>query len=131
MHVALVNTNRIQPPIAPIGLDYLAEALPRVIKHSDSLRKRFPKLPIAVVSHGDEQFALTEENAEEHAGIHEDAQLLSLSKDIPVHVCATYANWNNVDESEFPAYIDVVSQGPSQVRTYVEFGYELIVVDLD
>jgi radical SAM superfamily enzyme YgiQ (UPF0313 family) len=27
MHVALVNTNRIKPPIAPIGLDYVAEAL--------------------------------------------------------------------------------------------------------
>ncbi|MBW2149888.1 MAG: radical SAM protein [Deltaproteobacteria bacterium] len=27
MNVALVNTNQIQPPIAPIGLDYVAEAL--------------------------------------------------------------------------------------------------------
>jgi radical SAM superfamily enzyme YgiQ (UPF0313 family) len=27
MHVALVNTNCIKPPIAPIGLDYVAEAL--------------------------------------------------------------------------------------------------------
>jgi len=27
MKVALVNTNRVQPPIAPIGLDYVAEAL--------------------------------------------------------------------------------------------------------
>ncbi len=27
MRVALVNTNRISPPIAPIGLDYVAEAL--------------------------------------------------------------------------------------------------------
>jgi radical SAM superfamily enzyme YgiQ (UPF0313 family) len=27
MRVALVNTNRMQPPIAPIGLDYVAEAL--------------------------------------------------------------------------------------------------------
>ena len=27
MRIALVNTNRIQPPIAPIGLDYVAEAL--------------------------------------------------------------------------------------------------------
>jgi tryptophan 2-C-methyltransferase len=27
MRLALVNTNRMQPPIAPIGLDYLAEAL--------------------------------------------------------------------------------------------------------
>ena len=27
MHVALVNSNQIVPPIAPIGLDYVAEAL--------------------------------------------------------------------------------------------------------
>src|SRR3989304_7923861 len=27
IRIALVNTNRIQPPIAPIGLDYVAEAL--------------------------------------------------------------------------------------------------------
>jgi radical SAM superfamily enzyme YgiQ (UPF0313 family) len=27
MKIALVNTNRIQPPVAPIGLDYVAEAL--------------------------------------------------------------------------------------------------------
>ena len=27
MHVALANTNRIKPPIAPIGLEYVAEAL--------------------------------------------------------------------------------------------------------
>jgi radical SAM superfamily enzyme YgiQ (UPF0313 family) len=27
MNVALINTNRIHPPIAPIGLDYVAEAL--------------------------------------------------------------------------------------------------------
>lgn len=27
MRVALVNTNRMQPPIAPIGLDYISEAL--------------------------------------------------------------------------------------------------------
>lgn len=27
MHIALINTNRIKPPVAPIGLDYVAEAL--------------------------------------------------------------------------------------------------------
>jgi len=27
MRVALVNTNRMKPPIAPIGLEYVAEAL--------------------------------------------------------------------------------------------------------
>jgi hypothetical protein len=27
MRVALINTNRMQPPVVPIGLDYIAEAL--------------------------------------------------------------------------------------------------------
>ncbi len=27
MRIALINTNRLQPPVAPIGLDYVAEAL--------------------------------------------------------------------------------------------------------
>ena len=33
MQVALVNTNRITPPIAPIGLDYVAEALHQAGHH--------------------------------------------------------------------------------------------------
>ena len=33
MQVALVNTNRIRPPIAPIGLDYVAEALHQAGHH--------------------------------------------------------------------------------------------------
>ena len=37
MHVALVNTNRIQPPIAPIGLDYVAEALNAAGHHVEIL----------------------------------------------------------------------------------------------
>ena len=37
MHVALVNTNRIEPPIAPIGLDYVAEALHAAGHHVEIL----------------------------------------------------------------------------------------------
>jgi radical SAM superfamily enzyme YgiQ (UPF0313 family) len=37
MHVALVNTNRIRPPIAPIGLDYVAEALNAAGHHVEIL----------------------------------------------------------------------------------------------
>ncbi len=37
MRVALVNTNRIIPPIAPIGLDYVAEALGAAGHESDIL----------------------------------------------------------------------------------------------
>jgi len=37
VNVALVNTNRIQPPIAPIGLDYVAEALNAAGHHVEIL----------------------------------------------------------------------------------------------
>ena len=37
MNVALVNTNRIRPPIAPIGLDYVAEALNATGHHIEIL----------------------------------------------------------------------------------------------
>ena len=37
MHVAIVNTNRIRPPIAPIGLDYVAEALNTAGHHVEIL----------------------------------------------------------------------------------------------
>jgi hypothetical protein len=37
MHVALVNTNRIKPPIGPIGLEYVAEALNAAGHHVEVL----------------------------------------------------------------------------------------------
>jgi tryptophan 2-C-methyltransferase len=37
MRVALVNTNRMRPPIAPIGLDYVAEALAAAGHHPEVL----------------------------------------------------------------------------------------------
>jgi hypothetical protein len=37
MRVALVNTNRITPPVAPIGLDYVAEALSAAGHEADIL----------------------------------------------------------------------------------------------
>ena len=37
MNIALVNTNRMKPPIAPIGLDYVAEALAAAGHHVEVL----------------------------------------------------------------------------------------------
>lgn len=37
MHIAMVNTNQIKPPIAPIGLEYVAEALNAAGHHVEIL----------------------------------------------------------------------------------------------
>lgn len=50
MRIALVNTNRIQPPIAPIGLDYLAEALNAAGHHADLLDLCWEPDPVEAIA---------------------------------------------------------------------------------
>ncbi|MBD3609539.1 MAG: DsrE family protein [Gammaproteobacteria bacterium] len=108
--------------------DGLSWAIPRISQHSEALREKFPGLPIAVVSHGNEQFALQTKFQQRNAKVHKQVQSLTQS-DIPLHVCGTFAGWRGVSEEEFPDYVDVAAEGPAQVRAYEELGYILVVLD--
>jgi intracellular sulfur oxidation DsrE/DsrF family protein len=105
----------------------LRKAIPQVQNYIERLRTRFPKLQVAVVSHGEEQFALTRKNEKQYAEVHRAVKSLQAS-DVPVHVCAAYAAMNNVAPEDFPDYVDVAATGPSEIRTYREFGYVLVQV---
>lgn len=109
--------------------DQLERALPTVKLGIAKLRKRFPGLPIAVVSHGQEQFALTEDNRDAYRQTHKQVQSLVADDKTNFHVCGTFAAMNNVGEDEFPDYVDVAPHGPLQIRSYEEFGYVKILVD--
>lgn len=105
----------------------LEVALPWVSQTSRKLKARFPKLPMALVTHGQEMFALQSDRRAEAPAVHELAE--SLSKDgIPVHVCETYAGWRGVGAENFPSYIDVAPAGPTQIRNYEALDYVRIVV---
>ena len=75
------------------------------------------------MSHGNEQFALTAKNKPGYENVHREVKLLAEDKDIPIHICATYADRKGVAESEFPDYINVAASGPSQITNYRELGY--------
>lgn len=105
----------------------LGEVLPGVRKDMEQLRKKFPGLDIVVVSHGDEQFALSND-ADRHQATRNLVQSLVTSDKVTFHVCGTYAQMKGVDESAFPDYVDVAPHGPAQIRTYVDFGYIKILV---
>jgi len=129
---ALINQSE-----APFGVVFeiasysdtaLQSAIPKIIKYSELLRQRFPKLSIAVVSHGNEQFSLTTKNKSVYKNVHNQVKLLGEDLDIPVHICATYAEMKGVAESEFPDYINVAASGPSQIANYRELGYILIKI---
>lgn len=107
--------------------DALAWALPQVQQQAARLRARFPGLPIAVVSHGREQFALTEANRERYPAVHNRVRAIR-EQNIDIQVCGTHASWRNLNVEDFPAYVDVVSTAPSAIAKYREFGYELVVL---
>jgi intracellular sulfur oxidation DsrE/DsrF family protein len=113
-----------------IGSDgeYLTDALERIQEYKEQLQKKFPKLDIAVVSHGSEQFSLTTDNAQKFKTAHGSVKRL-VASDVPVYICETHASWRDVTAEEFPDYITVASQGPAQIRQYQELGYTLVIIE--
>lgn len=101
-------------------------ALPKAKKYIKKLRARFPKLEIAIVTHGDEQFALQTNKNKKYKKIHTLTQQLTQEENVPLHVCGTYASWRNVTEEEFPDYVDVTAAGPATINDYISLGYILV-----
>ena len=108
--------------------DSLEWALPETQKLIKKLRSRFPKLEIAIVTHGNEQFALKTSNSVKHKKVHSLTQQLVQKDNIQLHVCGTYAAWKNVSEEEFPEYVDVTAAGPATINDYISLGYILIKI---
>ena len=106
----------------------LNQALPWISAAAKRLRQRFPKLEMAVVSHGQEMFALRESAQAENIQPHRLARQLVEQEGIPVHVCETYAAWQGVAPEAFPDYIDVAPAGPAQINNYMALGYIRIAV---
>jgi intracellular sulfur oxidation DsrE/DsrF family protein len=104
-------------------------AIPQVKKQAERLRKRFPGLDIAVVSHGKEQFALETSKQENYQSVHQSVKQLTTQEDIPVHVCGTHASWYGKTEGDFPDYVDVVPAGPVQIRQYEDLGFILVTLE--
>lgn len=101
----------------------LTWALPKVQGYIKQLRKKFPALEIAVVTHGNEEFALKKNNEKKYKKVHTLTQQLVKDEHIPVHVCGTYASYKGVEEEAFPDYVDVAAEGPATINDYVALGY--------
>jgi intracellular sulfur oxidation DsrE/DsrF family protein len=103
-------------------------ALPWVKQAAQRLKARHPGLPMALVTHGQEMFALQTGKRAGNPAIHQIAESLSRDDGIPVHVCETYAGRRGLAAEDFPAYIDVAPAGPTQIRNYEALDYVRLVV---
>jgi hypothetical protein len=124
-------------PTAPAGVVFeiidrdpgaLEVALPWVKQAAQRLKSRHPGLPMALVTHGQEMFALQTGKRAGNPAIHQIAESLSRDDGIPVHVCETYAGMRGVTAEDFPAYVDVAPAGPTQIRNYEALDYVRLVV---
>ncbi|MFO8025288.1 hypothetical protein [Thiohalophilus sp.] len=102
-------------------------ALPLTRSYIEQLRKQFPALPLAVVTHGQEQFALQNGKRDEQPALHRQVRSLT-GGNIPVYVCGTYAGWRSLSDEDFPDYVNVAAAGPAQINDYVSLGYTRILI---
>ena len=104
----------------------LQTLLPRILGYIDILREQHPDIGIAVVSHGNEQFALSRRQRNAREQLHDAVEGLVRERDVEVAVCATYASWRDVPPEAFPDYVQVVESGPARINDFRALGYRVI-----
>ena len=103
--------------------------LPRINRYTRLLNDRWPDLSLAVLSHGEEMMGLLSEFKPLYPEMHRTLQRLVHEFDLMFHVCGSYAAMADVDESEFPVYVDVVPFGPAEIENYRSLDYEVISLE--
>lgn len=100
----------------------LEKIIPELRNDIDKLRQKFPGLPIALVTHGQEQFSLLSKEKNKYANTHLLTQKLA-ANDVEVHVCGTHASWYSYGEEDYPDFLDVAASAPAQINDYIKLGY--------
>lgn len=109
----------------PDGLNW---AIPVIRGYIERLRTRYPEIPVAVISHGQEQFSLLRENTATFDEAHELARSFMSDLDVPVQVCGNHAGMYGHNADDYPDYVEVVDAAPRQIGRYREMGYKMVVV---
>jgi intracellular sulfur oxidation DsrE/DsrF family protein len=108
--------------------DALEWAVPQIRDYVDRLRARFPELPIAVVSHGEEEFALMKNAQKQYQAVQHEVEEL-VNDQVEVHVCAGHAIMSGVSEQGFVEFVEPVPAGVQTIAEYRNRGFVYIVVD--
>jgi len=105
----------------------LTWAVPAIEQYVQQLHARFPGLKIAIVSHGDEEFALMRRARNRFSGVHTKVKSL-VDNDVQFYVCAGHALMNGQSERDFVEFVKPVPAGVVKVADYRRQGYVYIRV---
>lgn len=130
----IINADEAPPGVVFVIYEYDESALtlimPRLLHYVTLIHQRSPDLSVAVVSHGEEMLSLTKGNAAIYPEVHFDLKAMVTKFDVLFHVCGSFANLNDIAESDFLDVIDVVPFGPTQINDYKSLDYQVIDVEL-
>ncbi|WP_019623447.1 DsrE family protein [Thioalkalivibrio thiocyanoxidans] len=104
----------------------LSALLPEIHANIRVLRERAPELPIAIVTHGAEQFTLTRAEAAAHGSLHTEIESLVLDDGVNVVVCGTFAGWRDLEADAFPEHVEVATAAPDRLDDLEASGYTVI-----
>lgn len=104
--------------------------LPRVFHYTRLLRDKWQALPIVVLSHGDEMFALTEGYQALYPELHRELRKLVEEHNVLFQVCGSYAAMSDVAASAFPSYVDVVPFAPAEIENYRVLDFRMVNLEL-
>lgn len=100
--------------------------VPMVKSYSRQLREKFPGIKFALVSHGKEQFQLTQNNIQRYVNSHRQVKTLVNEEGVTFHICATNAASSGLKANDFVTFVDVVEYAPDQIEKYKAKGYVVL-----
>jgi intracellular sulfur oxidation DsrE/DsrF family protein len=104
--------------------------LPRLERYIALLREHWSDLPVAVVSHGEEIFALLKERQPANAGYGEQIDRLVTLQGVTFQVCGAFAALSGFEASDFIDPVEVVDSAPYQIMDYRTMGYRVLHLEL-
>lgn len=101
---------------------------PLIKKQTEKLRKKYPEISIAIVSHGYEQFALTKNHSRNNPKMLNILENLVSQQGADLHVCGTHSSWYQVSDEDYIDMVDVAISGPAKINDYLNLDYHLIEI---
>lgn len=114
--------------IETLDSEALNSLAPYVIQQIELIRKRYPDVDIAVVTHGAEEFALQKQAQSQNADLHAMFNQLVTDQSVSVHVCGAVGGLKNLTREDFPEFVSYSDSGMAQLNDYKALGYQVVVI---
>lgn len=99
-----------------------------VISQIKLIKRVYPAVDVAVVSHGAEEFVLQKTASSEYADVHNLFNNLVSKQGVSVHVCGAVGGLKQLTQEDFPDFVNYSASGLAQVNDYKALGYSVIVI---